>query len=218
MVAGVRHLAQRPAAAVMLLAQAGHRLLFGVLTLTTLLLYRNHFATGDPEASISGLIPVAIAAATGSLFAAVATPPLVRRVGAARWLVAYTAALTAAVPLLGLPFLPMLTVFAGLAVSFGAHATKIITDTTIQLEMEDDYRGRVFSVNDTGFNLSYVLGLFLAALALPESGMSAAVMIGTGAGYGLLAVLFGLAQRRIASRRLPPTPVQHHLEADSTPV
>jgi MFS family permease len=217
MVAGVQHLAQRPLAAVMLISQAGHRLLFGVLTLTTLLLYRNHYASGDPGASITGLIPVAIAAAVGSLVAAVATPPLVRRVGAAPWLIAYTAALAVLVPVLGLPYLPMLTVLAGLTVSLGAHATKIVTDTTIQLEMEDDYRGRVFSVNDTGFNLSYVLGLLLAALALPESGVSVPVMLATGAGYGLLALGFALANRRIRARRTASTLAGPRLETESTP-
>ncbi len=217
MIAGVTHLAQRPLAALMLVSQAGHRLLFGMLTQTTLLLYRNHYANGDPGASITGLIPVAIAAAVGSLVAAIATPPLVRRIGAAPWLIGYTVALAVLVPALGLPYLAMLTVVAGLAVSLGAPATKIITDTTIQLEVEDDYRGRVFSVNDTGFNLSSVLGLLLAAIALPESGVSAPAMLAIGAGYGLLAFGFALANRRIRARSTASSPTGRELEAESTP-
>ena len=49
MVAGLRHLGQRPAAPrSMMLVQAGHRGLYGVLAIMTLLLYRNYFDADDP--------------------------------------------------------------------------------------------------------------------------------------------------------------------------
>lgn len=207
MVAGLRHLVRRPVAAAALLAQAGHRMLFGLLTLTTLLLYRNHYADGDAGASIVGLIPVAGAAAVGSLLAAVVTPPMVRRVGPVRWLVAATAAAGVLIPLLGLPVIAALTVVGSFVVSLAAQTTKIITETTLQIEVDDDYRGRVFSVNDTGFNVFFVLGLLVGALVLPPDGVSAVAILGAGLGYGLVAVGYGAANRRIAQRQRPtPTP------------
>jgi len=207
MVAGLRHLTRRPVAAAALLAQAGHRMLFGLLTLTTLLLYRNHYADGDAGASIVGLIPVAGAAAMGSLLAAVVTPPMVRRVGPVRWLVTVTAGVAVLVPLLGLPVLAALTVVGSFVVSLGAQTTKIITETTLQIEVDDDFRGRVFSVNDTGFNLFFVLGLLVGALVLPPSGVSAVALLGAGLGYGLVAAAYGVANRRIAQRpSATPTP------------
>jgi MFS family permease len=205
MVAGLRHLARRPAATAALLAQAGHRMLFGLLTLTTLLLYRNHYADGDAGASIVGLIPVAGAAAVGSLLAAVVTPPMVRRVGPVRWLVTVTAGVAVLVPLLGLPVVAALTIVGSFVVSLAAQTTKIITETTLQLEVDDDFRGRVFSVNDTGFNLLFVLGLLIGALVLPPSGVSAVALLGAGLGYGLVAVGYGATNRRI-TQRPPATP------------
>jgi MFS family permease len=207
MVAGLRHLSRRPVAVAILLTQAGHRLLFGLLTITTLLLYRNHYADGDAGASIVGLIPVAAAAAAGALVAAVLTPPMVRRAGPVRWLVAVTTAIAVLVPLLGLPVIEVLTIAGAFVVSVGAQTTKIITDTTLQLEADDDFRGRVFSLNDTGFNLLFVLGLLLGALVLPSTGVSVVVMLSVGLGYGLVALAYGTLNRRISRRRgSAPTP------------
>ena len=81
-------------------------------------------------------------------------------------------ALAVLVPALGLPYLPALTVAAAFVVSLASQGIKIVTDTTLQLEIEDDYRGRVFSVNDTAFNLIFVAGIVAGALALPADGES----------------------------------------------
>jgi predicted MFS family arabinose efflux permease len=105
------------------------------------------------------------------------------------------------VPVLSIPYVKMLTVAAAFTVSVGSQATKIVTDTTLQVAIADDYRGRVFSVNDTGFNFMFVVGLFLGALVTPADGQAPVVMLGAGIGYALLAVWFGLSHRRI-----PPTP------------
>jgi hypothetical protein len=197
MVAGFRHLAHSPTASAVVLTQAAHRALFGVLAITTLLLYRNHYAVGNAGASITGLLPVAAAAASGALLAALFTPRMTRRLGAGRWLVLVTAVLAILVPALGLPYLPALTVATAFVVSLGAQATKIVTDTSLQLEIEDDYRGRVFSINDTGFNLMFLLGLLIGSWALPVTGVSPPTMVGIGIGYAVVAIGFGLANRRL---------------------
>jgi hypothetical protein len=200
MVSGFGHLANRPVATTVLLTQSAYRLLFGVLTIETLLLYRNHYASQNPGAAIAGLLPVAAAAAGGALVAAIVTPPLSRRIGAGRWILLLASALAVLVPVLSLPYVPALTVAAAFAVSVGSQGTKIITDTTLQLDIEDDFRGRVFSINDTGFNLMFVFGLFIGAMTLPMNGVSAPVMIGVGIGYALVAVGFAVASRHIGGR------------------
>jgi MFS family permease len=197
MVSGFRHLAHSPVATAVLLTQAAHRALFGVLAITTLLLYRNYYAVENAGASITGLLPVAAAAAAGALLAALITPRMTRRLGAGRWVVVSTAILAVFVPALGLPYLPALTVAAAFVVSVGAQATKIVTDTSLQLEIEDDYRGRVFSINDTGFNLMFVMGLLIGSWALPVNGVSPATMVGIGLGYAVVAIGYGLANRRL---------------------
>jgi MFS family permease len=203
MVSGFHHLAHRPAARAIVLAQAAHRALFGVLAITTLLLYRNYYAAGDAGASIAGLLPVAAAAAAGAMLAALVTPRMTRVIGAGRWLVIVTASLAVLVPACGLAYVPALTVAAAFVANLGGQATKIITETSIQLDIEDDYRGRVFSINDTGFNLMFVLGLLIGSLALPMTGVSPPTMVAVGVGYALVAFGFGLANRRLTQATDP---------------
>ncbi len=62
---------------------------------------------------------------------------------------------------------------------FVAQAVKICVDTTLQETVEDDFRGRVFSVYDTLFNVTFVAALVVGAFVLPPSGISYA-----GAGRG----------------------------------
>ncbi len=199
LVAGVRHLAHRPTAAAVLGIQSGHRAIYGVLAIMTLLLYRNYYHAQDAGGAITGLVPVAAAAALGSLIAALVTPRLVRRIGGWRWLTWLTAALALAVPAVGLPYLAPLTVAAGLLVSLGAQATKIVTDTTVQTDIDDDFRGRIFSINDTGFNLMFVFGLYVGATVMPPTGYSPWTVIATGVAYALLAVWFGMTSAKIAT-------------------
>lgn len=198
MVAGVRHLMHRPAAASVLVVQAVHRGLYGVLAITTLLLYRNYYNADDPAASVSGLLLVAAAAALGSLLSAVITPPITRRIGGSRWVIAMMASLAVLVPALALPFHAPLTVAAAFFVSLATQGTKIVTDTALQLEISDDYRGRVFSVNDTAFNLLFVCGLVVGALVLPETGRSHAVIAAVGVGYAALAMWYATVASRLA--------------------
>ncbi len=201
MVAGFRHLAHSPAASAVLLTQAAHRALFGVLAITTLLLYRNYYAAGDAGASITGLLPVAAAAAAGALLAAVVTPRMTRRLGAGRWVVLAHRGIGGPRPGAGLPYLPALTVAAAFVVSLGAQATKIVTDTSLQLEIEDDYRGRVFSINDTGFNLMFVLGLVHRLVgAAAQRSVAGHAWSGSASGTPWSPSGFGLVNRRLTHR------------------
>jgi hypothetical protein len=188
MVEGVRHLAGRRGAALLVLAQAAHRALYGLLALATLLLYRNYFTTGDNySSSLSGLGQVAVAGAAGAFVASLITPSITRRVGGWRFVAGLFALLAVAVPALGLPFQRPLLVLAVFLIAVVSQGTKIVVDTALQVEADDDFRGRVFSVNDTAFNLAFVAGLFVGALTLPETGHSAIALLGVGGGYAALA-------------------------------
>ena len=55
---------------------------------------------------------------------------------------------------------------------FVAQGVKICVDTTLQETVEDDFRGRVFSVYDTLFNVTFVVALLVGAFLLPPSGIS----------------------------------------------
>ena len=201
MVAGLVHLRDLPAAWSVIVVHAVLRGLYGVLAMLTLLLYRNFYNIDDPAASMAGLLPVVAAIGMGAFLAAVITPPISRRIGGSRWVVLLLASLAVLLPVLGAPFEPVLTIVAGGAFSLATAGVKIITDTTLQVHCEDDYRGRVFSLNDTALNMCFVVGLFLAALMLPADGHSVGVTLAVGAGCGALAIWYGVFTARHPSRR-----------------
>jgi len=95
-------------------------------------------------------------------------------------------------------------VIAVFGVNIASQGIKIVVDTTLQRECDDDYRGRVFSVNDTTFNLSFVVGLFVAALALPENGHSVPALLLVSAGYLVLAAWYTVAAYSV---RRQPEPI-----------
>jgi hypothetical protein len=196
LVAALRHLRDRPAAANVLAVQAIHRGLYGVLALMTLLLYRNYFYVGSPKASVAGLLPIAAAAAIGALIAALITPAASRRLGWPRWVVILLAALALGVPGLCLPMRERLLVTGAALISIAAQGIKIVSDTALQIECSDDYRGRVFSLNDTLYNLLFVAGIFVGARVLPASGHAPRVVLLVGLGYALATLWYAMVSTR----------------------
>ena len=198
MVAGARHVATLPRAAAALLAISLHRLWYGVLTLMTLLLYRNTFDsdTGFFPGGIVGLGEVVAAGALGTLVAAAVTPVVVRRIGKPRWITLLLVTAGISQVALGVLFVPPAIVVAALFLGFVSQGVKICVDTTLQEWVEDDYRGRVFSVYDTLFNVTFVAALLVGAFVLPASGISYGALVGVGVGYLLTAVAYARITRR----------------------
>ncbi|SDD35885.1 Major Facilitator Superfamily protein [Geodermatophilus telluris] len=192
MAEGARHARARPPVAAALLAISAHRLCYGVLTLVTLLLFR----TGFPD--VGGLVPGGLvglgqavaAGAAGTVLAAAVTPAAVRRVGRRRWTAGVLAVGGVLQLALGLPFTPPSTVAAAFVLGLVAQGVKICVDTTLQESLDDDLRGRVFSVYDTLVNVSYVTALVAAALLLPPDGRSVAALAVVAGGYLLTAALY----------------------------
>jgi MFS family permease len=150
----------------------------------TLLLYRNYFtAHGVLRAGLGGLAQAIAALAAGGVLAALLTPAATRRFGYTR----YPALLllgSAAVQIgLVLPFQLSLLLVAAFALGFAAQSLKICVDTIVQRNVDDDYRGRVFSVYDTLFNLTLVLAALITAVALPADGHSAVAVVAIAIGY-----------------------------------
>jgi MFS family permease len=207
MVAGFAHLVRRRAPGAALLAQATHRALYGVLTMMVLVLYRRTFYPDQPHATMAGLGQIVLAGGLGALLAAFVTPPVVRRIGGWRWISLMMAVVGVTVVALGLPMLPVLFTVAVFVMNVAAQGTKIVVDTMLQYECDDDYRGRVFSINDTAFNLAFVVGLYVGSLVLPPDGRSAVVVVAVGIGYLLLALGYGAGAARRTRRGLEPVVV-----------
>jgi MFS family permease len=198
MVAGARHAWAHPPAAAVLLAVGLHRLGFACLTLMTLLLYRNTFGTegGVFPGGLVGLAEVVGAGAVGTLLAAAVTPWVVRHIGKPRWVTWLLACGGVGQTALFLPFMPPTVVLGGFAMGFVSQAVKICVDTTLQESVDDDFRGRVFSVYDTLFNVTYVVALVLGAFTLPPSGVSYWALLVVAAGYLLTAAAYHHITRR----------------------
>ena len=198
MVAGFRHVMALPRAAAALLAISLLRVCYGVLTLMTLLLYRNTFDSegGIFTGGIVGLGEVVAAGALGTLLAAAVTPGVVRRIGKPRWITVLLVVAGVSQVALGVLFVPPAIVLAALFLGFVSQGVKICVDTTLQEWVEDDYRGRVFSVYDTLFNVTFVVALLVGAFVLPASGISYGLLVGVGIGYLLTAVAYARITRR----------------------
>ncbi|SEP12223.1 MFS transporter [Trujillonella endophytica] len=198
MVAGARHVFAIPPAAAALAAMAVHRVCFGLLTLMTLLLYRNTFEAWGPllPTGLAGVGQVLSAGAAGALLAAAVTPRVVRRIGKPRWSVVLLAAGGVGQVALGVPFVPPTAVAAGFVLGFVGQGVKICVDTTLQETVDDAHRGRVFSVYDTLFNVTFVVAVVAGAFLLPASGVSYGVLVGIGAAYLLTALAYAECDRR----------------------
>jgi MFS family permease len=197
LVAGARHVWTHRAAARALLAMASSRLLFGMSTIGTLLLYRNYFHDqGLLRAGLVGLGQAFAASALGYVTAAVVTPVVTARLGKPVWIAVVFAVAGVSQVGFGLPFAMAPLIIGAVVLGFSTQSAKICVDTIVQEEIDDDFRGRVFSFYDTLFNLTFVVAAVVAAVVLPTNGKSYPVLLGIGIGYLLIAALYGAATRR----------------------
>jgi MFS family permease len=124
------------------------------------------------------------------------TPAAVRRFGKAAWVTGLFAAAAVTEVVLGVPYTMPTLVLAAFLLGIVAQATKISVDTLVQEQVEDDYRGRVFSLYDTLFNVTFVAAAVVGAFVLPVSGKSYFMLGVVAAGYAVTAVAYRLAVRR----------------------
>lgn len=199
--AAVVHVAHRPAARNVLGVTAAQRFCFGLILISTVLLYRNHF-TGDGflRGGEIGLGQAVAASTIGILTAAFVTPRLVSRLGKQRWITLLLVLAGTAIAVFGPPFEPASVVAAAAVLGFVGQGLRIAIDTTLQQAVDDDFRGRVFSFYDVLFNVALVASAGVAAVVVPVSGNSVPVILAVAAGYLLTALGF-----RAASRGVPDT-------------
>jgi MFS family permease len=199
LVAGAAHVWQRRPAARVLAAMGGSRLLFGLSTIGTLLLYRNYFHDqGVLRAGIVGLGQAFAASAIGYVTAAVVTPFVTARIGKPRWIVVVFTVAGLSQAGFGIPFAMGPLLAGAFVLGFTTQSAKICVDTIVQEEIDDDFRGRVFSFYDTLFNLTFVIAAVVAAFVLPVDGKSYAVLFTISAGYLVIAASYAAAERPTA--------------------
>ncbi|MFD8412646.1 MFS transporter [Streptomyces sp. NPDC059650] len=194
MVEGLRHLARRREAARALTAMTLMRFCYGALTVTLLMLCR--YSWSDNESDGLALLGVAVGVSGAGFFAAaVVTPWMVGRLGTLGWITACSAMAAALVLALGLFFLPGPMLVAAFVLGLATQGAKIATDTVVQFWVDDDFRGRVFSVYDVLFNVAFVLAAAVSALMLPADGQSALLLVTVSVLYALTAAYLGRHSR-----------------------
>jgi hypothetical protein len=184
LVAGLRHVARRRPAAAALFATGCHRLLYGILALMSILLYRNYFYRHvSANASLKHYALVLISSAIGYGMAAVLTPPATRRITKTAWITLLLAAGGILTGLVGVSFTQVGFIIVGFVLGVVAQGVAICTTTIIQETVDDEFRGRVFSINDMLYNATFVAGAAICAGLLPVSGKSYAMLAVVAIGY-----------------------------------
>lgn len=185
-----------------------HRIVFGANTLVMVLVLRE--SPTDGAMVDSGLIGfgVAISAtAAGMLVAALLAPVLIPRLGRSRTVLfglscAIAVQLTLVLPT-ALAHSPdavhhahRLLLAGAFLFGLAGQTIKLTGDAAMQIDITDDRRGQVFALQDTVFNIAFVLAVAVAALLVPADGRSPLVVLAGAACYGAGIIALLLNNRR----------------------
>jgi hypothetical protein len=194
---GARHLMARRRAAAALAATGSHRFLYGILLLMSVLLYRNYFyRVGGGNVALGHYLLVIVASALGYGAAALVTPLVTRVVTKAAWITILLAAGGIAAGTLGTGFRQPGFLAIGFTLGVVAQGIAICTTTILQQAVYDEFRGRVFALNDMLYNAAFVLGAVVSALFMPVTGRSYPALLVVTVGYLLAAGAYWLLSRQ----------------------
>ena len=198
LVAALRHLTERRAAGLGLLTIGAHRVIYGIVAVATILVYRNYFHRVDEvEAAIADLGVLVVVTGAGFVLAAAVTPPMTAWVGVRAWIIACLAASAVFQLLPGAIYAKVPLGIAAFLLGLTAQSIKICVDTLVQANVDDDVKGRVFVIYDVIFNMALVLAAVIGAVILPTNGRSITIVVVMAAGYLLVAAAFTWASRSL---------------------
>ena len=104
---------------------------------------------------------------------------------------------------LGLPMIMPTMLLAAFALSAAGQVVKLSLDATVQSDVGDAVRGRVFALYDAVFNVGYVLAVALAASIVPADGRAPQLLLLAAAAYLLAAAVYPLIDRTPAPSSAP---------------
>jgi MFS family permease len=199
LVDALAHLRDRRAAGIGLLTIAAHRLIYGIVTVATILVYRNYFHSLDEvDAAIADLGLLVAVTGAGFVLASVVTPPMSARLGVRSTMIVclLAAAVFQVVP--GAIYAKVPLMVAAFLLGLMAQNLKICVDTLVQAHVGDEFKGRVFVIYDMIFNVMLVVAAVIAAVILPANGKSVIILIIMAVGYLLVALGFALVSRGVS--------------------
>ena len=210
--AGARYVWHRRSATAALAAIGANRLLYGILFLMSILLYRNYFyRVAGANAALGSYSLLIAASAVGYASAALITPGATRRLAKPAWIAVLLAMAAVVTGPLGATFNPLAFLIIGFGVNLASQGVAICAITIIQEDVGDAYRGRVFSFYDMMFNVTFVAGAALSVAFMPVTGKSYALLAVVAGGYLLAAVGYRALSRQPAGGGFggasgPPSP------------
>jgi MFS family permease len=194
--AALRHLRDRRAAALGLITIGAHRVVYGVVTVATILVYRNYFhAAGDVDAAIADLGLLVVVTGAGFVCAAGLTPIFTARIGVRAWMAVCLIGSAVFQLLPGAIYRNLALLIAAFLLGITAQSIKICVDTLVQAHVEDAVKGRVFLIYDMVFNVALVGAAAIGALILPPNGKSVTVVVILAVSYLLIAAAFATLSR-----------------------
>jgi MFS family permease len=194
--AGARHVLGRRGPAAALFATGCQRMLYGILFLMSILLYRNYFYHASANNALGHFTLVIVAAALGYGTAAVITPVATSWLPAGSLITILLVMAGVVAGPLGATFSQVPFLIISFAVGVAAQGIAITATTIIQQEVDDGFRGRVFSFYDMLFNAPFVIGAAVSAAFMPFNGKSYPLLGVAGAGYVLAALGYALLSRQ----------------------
>jgi MFS family permease len=191
--AGLRYVVRRRGPASALGATGASKFLFGILFVMSILLYRNYFYPSSASVAEGHYVGLATASGIGYACAALVVPPATRRLPKPTVIVVMLAASAVAIGALGETFNQIAYVAIGFCLYLTGQAVAICTTTILQEEVDDAYRGRMFSFYDVMFNVMLAAGALISAGFMPRTGKSPVLIGLVAAGYAVAAICYWFA-------------------------
>jgi MFS family permease len=199
LVEAVAHLRRQRPAGIGLLTIAAHRLIHGIVTVATILVYRNYFHRPDEiDAAIADLGLLVVITGAGFVFASVVAPPLSARRGLRSTMIMCLLGSAVFQLMPGAIYARVTIMVAAFLLGLTAQGIKICVDTLVQAHVADEFKGRVFVIYDIIFNVALVAAAVIAAVILPATGKSVPTLIIMAICYVLITLWFGLVSRGLS--------------------
>jgi MFS family permease len=196
LMAAARYVARRRGAATALGATGASKFMFGILSVLSILLYRNYFYPSSAPVAEGHVVVLATVSAVGYGCAALVVPPATRRLAKPAVITLLLAISGVATAVLGETFDEIAYLAFGFFLYLCSQGVAICVTTVLQEEVDDAYRGRVFAFYDVTFNVSLAVGALLSAAFMPLDGRSPVIIGVVAAGYAIAAAGYWLLSRQ----------------------
>jgi MFS family permease len=204
--AGARYAASRRGPATALGATGAGKLMFGILFVMAILLYRNDFYRSSATVAEAHFTTLVTLAGIGYGCAVFLIPPVTRRLSKRACITLLLAASAVITGALGETFDQIAYLAWGFLIYLASQGIAICATTILQEDVDDAYRGRLFSFYDVMSNIPLAVGALLAAVFMPLNGRSPAIVGVVAAGFAFFAAAYWLASRQPPASGEPSAP------------